>query len=375
MTVTRRTFLQATPIFLRAAAAAAGKPDRDGAILVVLQLAGGNDGLNTVVPFEDDHYGRARTTLRLTGRDVLKIDAVSGLHPALDGFLRLYKEGHLGILQGVGYPNMHRDHDVGMQCWQTARVATAKKGNSSPGWLGRVADMTPDGVPVVFAGTIPPPAAVHSREAVIPAVRDAGQWTIPERPGLLDLTGSPFTGARRVARVVKEARPSKYPELPLAQSLRTVAQLIRADLGIRIFLTEQGGTSPGEFDNHSNQALNHAVSLRELSQSVAAFCDDLSRDALLDRVLLMTFSEFGRTLSENGRHGTGHGAAAPVFLAGGRVKPGLIGAHPSLADLDNDAPKPHTDFRSLYATVLESWLGIPAEPILGGRFAEIPILE
>jgi uncharacterized protein (DUF1501 family) len=166
----------------------------------------------------------------------------------------------------------------------------------------------------------------------------------------------------------------RYPDLPLAQSFRTVSQLIRADLGIRIYLVEQGGASPGEFDNHANQAVNHAVSLRELSQSIGAFCGDLAGHHLLDRVLLMTFSEFGRTLTENGRHGTGHGAAAPVFLAGGGVKPGLIGPHPSLADLDNDALKPHTDFRAVYATALESWLGIPAVPILGPGFSPLDVL-
>ena len=153
-----------------------------------------------------------------------------------------------------------------------------------------------------------------------------------------------------------------------------MAQLIRADLGVQVYLVEQGGVSPGGFDNHANQAGNHAVTLRELSDSVAAFCDDLVHDKLLDRVLLMTYSEFGRTLSENGRHGTNHGAAAPVFLAGGKLKGGLHGAHPSLSDLDNDAPKPHTDFRSVYATVLESWLGLASEPILGERFTRSDVL-
>jgi uncharacterized protein (DUF1501 family) len=183
-----------------------------------------------------------------------------------------------------------------------------------------------------------------------------------------------FADARRVSNVLKAARSQPYPTYGLAQSLRTVAQLIRADLGIRIFLTEQGGVSPGGFDNHSNQAGNHAVVLRELSDSMAAFCDDMARDKLLDRVLLMTYSEFGRTLSENGRHGTGHGAAAPVFLAGGRAKAGLVGAHPSLTDLDNDAPKPHTDFRAVYATLLDRWLGLQSEPVLGGRFATLDIV-
>ena len=373
MTLSRRTFLQATPFFLHAAATAATTPNPDGTILVVLQLAGGNDGLNTVVPYDDDHYGRARTTLRLTARDVLKIDGGLGFHPALDGIARLYREGQLAILQGVGYPNMNRDHDVGMRSWQTGRIGLSKRTEDPDGWLGRVAGTNPDALPVAFVGSIPSPLAIHSRDAIVPAIRDARNWTLvsPQTPCA---PAAPFAQAQRVAEVLKHPAAT-YPDLPLAQSLRTVAQLIRADLGVRIFLTEQGGTSPGEFDNHSNQAGNHAVSLRELSQSIAAFCADLSHDHLLDRVLLMTFSEFGRTLSENGRHGTGHGAAAPVLLAGGRVKPGLIGAHPSLSELDNDALKPHTDFRALYATVLESWLGIPATPVLGEHFPLLPLLS
>ena len=388
MTLTRRTFL-ASPFLARAAALAAAQPDHSGAILVALQLAGGNDGLNTVVPYEDDRYGRARTTLRLAGSQVHKLDASLGLHPELGGLARLYHEGHLSVVQGVGYPNMHRDHIIGMQSWQTASPSPLEQ----MGWLGRVADRYADpdrgSVPAAFVGRIAPPTAVRSRETIVPTIRQAQDWTlanpssapadVPRSDALLNVvahsTAAAFASAQRTAEVLKAARGLPYPDLPLAQSFRTVAQLIRAGLGLRIFLVEQGGASPGEFDNHANQAVNHAVSLRELSQSVTAFCDDLAHDRLLDRVLVMTFSEFGRTLTENGRHGTGHGAAAPVFLAGGRLKGGLVGKHPSLTDLDNDAPKPHTDFRSVYATVLESWLGIPASPILGPGFAPLDVLS
>jgi uncharacterized protein (DUF1501 family) len=371
MNLTRRTFIQAAPLMLRAARAAAAEPDRDGTILVVLQLAGGNDGLNTVVPYEDDHYGRARTTLRLTANQLHKLGSSLGFHPALDGLARLYYEGHLSVVQGVGYPNMHRDHNIGMRSWQTASPDPAEP----TGWLGRVADSSDAlgyaDVPVTFVGQIPPPLAIHSREAVIPAIRGAKDWTLASQSTLFDTAA--FAGAHRVADVYKRSVRS-YPDLPLAQSFQTVSQLIRADLGIRIFLVEQGGAAPGEFDNHANQAANHAVSLGELSQSITAFCDDLTHHRMLDRVLLMTFSEFGRTLTENGRHGTGHGAAAPVFLAGGRLKGGLVGAHPSLSNLENDAPKPHTDFRAVYSTVLGSWLGLPADRILGDQYPLLDVL-
>ena len=371
MNLTRRTFLQVSPLLARAAAYAAPRPDREGAILVVLQLAGGNDGLNTVVPYEDDAYGRARTTLRLTGKQVHSIGSSLGFHPELGGLARLYREGHLAVVQGVGYPNMHRDHNVGMRSWQTGNPGPGE----TTGWVGRTADRASDaergGAPAVFVGQIAPPLAMRSVAAVVPVIREAQDWTLASAVSGEDPA---FAGARRVAGVLRSSRGLPYPDLPLAQSFQTVAQLIRAELGVRIFMVEQGGASPGEFDNHANQAVNHAVSLRELSQSATAFCDDLAHDGLLDRVLLMTFSEFGRTLTENGRHGTSHGAAAPVFLAGGRVKGGLIGAHPSLTDLDNDALKPHTDFRRVYATALDTWLGIPAAPILSDHFAPLDAL-
>ena len=165
-----------------------------------------------------------------------------------------------------------------------------------------------------------------------------------------------------------------YPSFGLARDLRTVAQLIRADIGIRIFFVELGGGGLGGFDNHANQLGNHCALLNQLAESVAAFVYDLKRDKQLDRVLLMTFSEFGRTVKENGRRGTDHGAAAPLFLAGGRVKGGLIGPHPSLTDLDKGALKVQTDFRRVYATVLDRWLGFESKPVLGGRFEPLDVL-
>jgi uncharacterized protein (DUF1501 family) len=168
---------------------------------------------------------------------------------------------------------------------------------------------------------------------------------------------------------------SGYPAFGLAADLRTIARLIRAETGIRIFCAELGGGGIGGFDNHANQLGNHCAVLHQLSESVAAFVDDLRRDGLLKRVLLMTFSEFGRTLKENGRRGTGHGVAAPVFLAGGKLKGGLVGSHPSLTDLDNGALRYHTDFRQVYATVLERWLGFDSRAVLGRQFEPLHIFH
>jgi uncharacterized protein (DUF1501 family) len=401
MSQTRRKFLKtsagaavftslarAAPPFAAAASQAVSGPDRSGTILVMLQLAGGNDGLNTVVLYEDDQHARNRSTLRLTANQVHKIGSSLGFHPELRGLARLFHEGRLAVLQGVGYPNMHRDHGAGMRAWQTA---SPQAGGRQTGWLARAADQWADpeagNVPAIFVGRIPQPLTLRAAANIVPSVQAAREWTLTgapapvpaERRGALLLFADRAAAAARadaakVAGVLRAGAAPSYPAYPLAESFQAVAQLIRAEIGTRIYLVEQGGVSPGGFDNHANQAGNHAVLLRELSDSVAAFCDDLARDKLLDRVLLVTYSEFGRTLSENGRHGTGHGAAAPVFLAGGRVKGGLVGVHPSLKDLEADAPKPSTDFRGVYATVLERWLGVPSEPILGGRFETLDVL-
>jgi uncharacterized protein (DUF1501 family) len=411
MANTRRDFLRAAvgtttllslgpdvPGLLARAAAAAAEPQarqRD-TVLVVIQLSGGNDGLNTVVPYVDDEYGRHRSTLRLPEADLHKIDSHLAFHPRMAAFLRLYKEGRLGVVQGVGYPHSDRSHDRAMRIWHTADPEHA---TCQTGWLGRVADQvwSPAHVDAaaVFAGSIDRPFGLNAERAVIPTIRScqdlilrqppAGPFQMPqtrikgEYTCLKDLVGQATLDARaKAARIAaaSEAGPAAaYPACPLAADLRTVARLIRADAGIRIFFAEMGGGGIGGFDNHANQLGNHCALLGQLAESLAAFIDDLGRDRLLDRVLVMTFSEFGRTLTENGRRGTDHGAAGPVFLAGGRLKGGLVGEHPSLADLDQDALKCHIDFRRVYATVLDRWLGINSEVILGRPFDALDILK
>ncbi|NQU23295.1 MAG: DUF1501 domain-containing protein, partial [Candidatus Nealsonbacteria bacterium] len=382
MSTTRREFLKATlgtstlvsfgPQLL--ARAAESRRDRGETILVVVQLSGGNDGLNTVVPYTDDEYARNRTTLRLPTDKLHKIDDSLGFHPRMEAFERLYKEGHLTIVQGVGYENQNRDHDGGMRDWHTAEPGRT---DSQTGWLGRATDKlwnSDDPVaPAMFVGPIALPFGLNAERVVVPSVHTLRDLALRQSPGtsvdgkhLAELpradTGNPLlpllertTAATRAdtrrIEAVAAAPGSKieYPAMPLAGTLRTVAQLIRAELGVRIFYTELGGGGIGGFDNHANQLGNHCALLHQLSESVAAFVGDLRRDKLLDRVLLMTFSEFGRTVKENGRRGTGHGEAAPVFLAGGRLRGGLLGPHPSLTDLNANAPRFHTDFRRVYA--------------------------
>jgi uncharacterized protein (DUF1501 family) len=419
MSSTRREFLKASlgasavlslgsaaPGFLSRTARAAAPPSDGERILVVLQLAGGNDGLNTVVPYGDDQYAKCRRTLRLPADRLHKIDSLLGFHPELGAMMKLYQEGHLGVVQGVGYPNPDGDHNVSMRIWQTA---TPKESACQTGWLGRLVDNVcgDDEVrmPVAYLGEIPRPLTLNAQRSIVPAIHSAADLTVKT---LADAAGSP-AHRRRLTRAVEAARAggnpllemarrgavaayaksnkieaagvmrsasaAAYPPYQLAQTLRMVAGLIRADLGLRVYYTELGGAEPGGFDNHANQRDNHAALLRQLSESVAAFVRDLERDKLLDRVLLMTFSEFGRTVQENGRRGTDHGSAAPLFLVGGKLKGGLTGAHPNLTDLEGGGQKHHTDFRRVYATVLDRWLGYDSQAVLGARYEPLDVLK
>lgn len=415
MSYTRRDFLKATlgastllsftpaaPNFLvRSLMAAAPRRDDRDTVLVVVQLSGGNDGLNTVVPYGDDEYARNRTTLRLPTKDLHKIDSLMGFHPRMGAFMRLYEQGHLSIIQGVGYPNSDRSHEGAMRIWHTA---DPDQPGRQTGWLGRAVDSIWDpnstNVPAVFVGPIAQPFGLNAERAVVPSVRSPGDLVIQEMPDHLNrqsqrkraaelpraeqdnplthflqqCTLNSYTNSRRIEAVTKTAADTaEYPSFQLAGSLRTVAQLIRADIGIRIFFTELGGGGIGGFDNHANQLGNHCALLHHLSESVAAFIHHLKRDKLLHRVLLMTFSEFGRTVKENGRRGTGHGAAAPIFLAGGKLKGGLLGAHPSLTDLDNGALKFTIDYRRVYATMLDRWLGFKSRTVLDRQFELLDI--
>ena len=405
MAQSRREFLKSTvgvpallslagaaPVLLTRAARAAAAEDRRNTVLVVVQLSGGNDGLNTMAPYADDNYGRSRRTLRLRGRDVLKVDDYVGFHPKMQGFARLLKEGRLSVVRGTGYPMSDRSHEGAMRNWHTARPLDPQ---CPTGWVGRAVDSAARGnearVPGIFVGPIGRPFALTAAKAVVPSIRSAGELTLLQGGGstagargegdanpLADHVRQARRGARATSRQIKavlDGAPGthRYPRQLLAGHLKTVAELIRADVGIRIFFTELGGGGIGGFDNHAAQRDNHAALLKQLSDSVAAFAADLARHKSLDRVALVTFSEFGRTLTENGRRGTGHGAAAPMFLMGGRLRAGLIGKHPSLADLDKDAPRFHTDFRRVYAAVLEQWLGFDSEAALGAKFKPLDL--
>jgi len=397
-------FASSVPAFLARSAAAleAGQPARKSA-LVVIQLSGGNDGLNTIVPYQDDVYHRSRPTLRIGADEVLKLDSNLGLHPAMPAFRKLYQEGRLCIIQGVGYPHSSRDHDAAMEDWHTGVLQERVPSGARTGWLGRAIDTACDpgktDLRGAFVGEIKAPFAMRTERVVVPSIKSLDEWlpagslwsdsarphgtgspssAAPGNPSLLASLREATANARLAQRRLLAAKQTlgsrksaAYPPFPLAQNLATIAQLIRANLGIRIYFAELGGGGIGGFDTHANQAANHGALLQELANSTVAFVDDLHSDRLLDSVLVMTFSEFGRTLAESGRRGTNHGAAAPMFMVGGKVKAGLWGAHPSLTDLEADAPKHHTDFRRVYATVLDRWLNLKSENILPPGFAPL----
>ncbi len=424
MSLSRRDFLKqslgtsalvsasaSVPCFLaQTAAAAQTQPPQDDTILIVVQLAGGNDGLNTVVPFRDDLYAKNRPTLRLSAEKLHKLDGDIGFHPQMPGFYKLYQEGLLGVLHGVGYPNPNQDHPHAMRVWQSADL---RPDASQTGWLGRAVDQIyqPEAarVPAVYVGQIPRPFAMNAERAIVPWVRSLDQYGLqgddgqvpPETPhaeasspdrapfqqktagsspahDLLPFVQRVALAARATSRQVEAATKAPagdYPRFQFAATLRTIVQLIRAHLGIRIFYAELGGDEPGGFDTHAGQALNHGALLEQLSESIAAMVHDLKRDRLLDRVLLMTFSEFGRTVAENGRRGTDHGSAQPLFVVGGKVRGGLIGQHPRLDDLESNGQRAHTDFRRVYATLLDEWLKIDSRPVLGSRFSPVAFLK
>jgi uncharacterized protein (DUF1501 family) len=378
------------PAFL-ARTARAAVPDKDGRILVVIQLDGGNDGINTVVPFADEGYAKCRRALRLPREQLVKVNDSVGLHPAMGDAGQLLQSQRLAIVQAVGYSNPNRSHFESMAIWHTARFDPEER--NGLGWLGRALDDQerravgrPD---CVFVGGAQLPAALRGRRCVASALTRPEDFVIapevkagPGSDGAAkdDLAAfvrraslDAYTTADRMAELLHSKDDGAgYPATGLAGELRLVARLIKADAGTRVYYARQSG-----YDTHSAQLGTHAALLGELAGAVQAFLDDLAAAKLADRVVVMTFSEFGRTVKENDSAGTDHGTAGPVLLAGPPVKPGLVGSYPSLMELDprHGDLNMGVDFRRVYATVLGDWLGLPAQSAVGGSFEPLPLFR
>lgn len=383
------------PHFLAQAAAAeiAGSGDT---ILVVLQLTGGNDGLNTVVPFAHDAYQKARPKLAITAKKVLKINDNIGLHPSARGLSELLDAGKLAIVQGVGYENPNRSHFESMDIWHTC----VRKGSPrATGWLGRFLDASqrPQDVdpPAIHVGFEKLPLALAAenarassfgspesfrlqdggnqqlRDAIHALAKDSQQPADSLMTFLQSSTTSALATSQRISEMLGNYQtPVEYPETALATRLKTVAQLIDAGLKTRVYYVELDG-----FDTHSQQAAAHAALLQQLGGAVKAFVEDVEHHGHGERVLTMSFSEFGRRVAENASEGTDHGAAAPMFVAGSRVKAGLIGEHPDMDKLEDGDLKYHTDFRQVYATMLDHWLQWPSKAILEAEYSTIELLK
>lgn len=361
-------------------AAMAAEPRADLPILVVVELTGGNDGLNTVIPHADDVYHRSRPTLRVDAKTVLKLDDRVGLHPALKNLHRLWESGDLAVVQGVGYPGPDRSHFRSMAIWQTGTTGPAP----SAGWLGRAADLGPElrgchvgpqSVPRALVGRRSIPSALASLDAyrLAPGAVLANSPTAASGDPVLEQVRRQFAAARdlagRIAAISPAAsNPGAGPSAESAAAtlegrLETIRRLILAESGHRVYYTSLDG-----FDTHAAQGFRHQALLRTMAQGMSGFLAGLVPGRLDERVVVLMFSEFGRRLGENSSGGTDHGTAAPVLLAGKPVRGGLIGPPPDLAHLDDVGdPRFTTDFRDVYAAVLRGWLRVDPEPILGRR--------
>jgi uncharacterized protein (DUF1501 family) len=359
-------------------------------ILVVIELSGGNDGLNTVVPFGDAAYYRARPKLGITEREVIKIRDGFGFHPSMVGFERLYKDGRLAVVHGCGYEHPSLSHFSSMGFWHTG----VPNGGEPLGWLGRLADAT---YPAASKNVIvnlgnSQSLAVRSRQHSPLVFDDPGRFRregTDEEKQALSMLSAPRTtsnatleflaataqNATESSDFVRRASSSYRTPVDygqgggLAGNLQRVAALIAAQMPTRLYYVTYQGNS---FDTHVQQADLHTRLLMYTADAVRGFIDDVARLGRGDDVAVMIFTEFGRRVEENGSLGTDHGTATPMFLIGKAVKGGFYGQHPSLTDLDDGNMKMTTDFRRVYATAIKEWLGYDqTQAVLKGRFAPL----
>jgi len=408
MQFNRRTFLKSSslvalglsvPGFIQRTAFAAPDAAKKGGkqtILVIVELNGGNDGLNTVIPFKDAEYSKLRPTLAQPVAQMKKLTDEIALHPNLGGLADLYQQGVVAVVQGVGYPNPDQSHFRSMDIWQAASTAE----NLSEGWLGKALKKLPanpsfhlkgknEKSPLAYDGApvrVPSIGSLEEFQLQLAASSGAdkkAQQDVIEKtakpgsgnPPLLDFVQqtatSTYNSSKRLQEIGKNYQAkATYPATDLANKLKLAAQLISADLGSRLFYVSLGG-----FDTHSGQAAAHGALMQELGDALKAFYTDMAAQGHKDRLTIMTFSEFGRRAKENGSRGTDHGSGAPMFVIGGKVKGGVIGAHPSLTQLETGNLKHHTDFRQVYAPLLDKWLEVSSKDVLGSVYKPVEILK
>ncbi len=370
-------------------------------VLVVIQLGGGNDGLNTVIPYGDNSYykNRPQLAIRAPGKSsngsttALPIPGADGfgLHPNLTGLLELIDDGQAAIIQGVGYPNPNRSHFTSTDIWHTGN-----HNGQGYGWLGKYFDNTCAGNPnpngsIAIGNKSPLALLGQTQKAVNFETEELFKWA----GGISnDALEQPYSDINRKETAQSNAKDSQldfllrtsldaqvssdriraavstrplinYPDGKLAQQLQLIASMIRADLPTRVYYASLGG-----FDTHANQLNSHSNLMKQLGDALNAFQKDLKKQGNTGKVKTMVFSEFGRRVAQNGSGGTDHGTAAPMFVIGDDVQNGLLGKHPSLTNLDSGDLIFNTDFREVYAAILEDWLGADSKAILGKSYTK-----
>ena len=367
--------------------------------LVVIQLSGGNDCLNTIVPYNDGVYYDSRATVRIEPDDVLPIDGRLGFTPNMAPIKRLWDEGKVAIINGIGYANPNRSHFRSMDIWHTAEPDDI----GTEGWLGRaIRDLDPRGENVLtcvnFGRGLPralgcrgvPVASVGNLETygLYPDLQDEQlrKYALEAfgemyggakgRDAVMDFLGQTGSDALKGADILRTApavysSSVEYAANPIAQSLKSAAQVLLASLGTRIYYTQHGS-----FDTHAGELASHAKLWQEVSGGVSDFMDDLKEHGREDDAVIFVFSEFGRRIKDNGS-GSDHGSGGVAFVIGGAVEGGMYGEYPSLEERDQLDGDLHfnNDFRSTYSTLLEQCLGLEPEPIVNGRFEQFDYIK
>ena len=378
--------------FLNAAA-------QNGKVLVLIQLSGGNDGLNTVIPYQDRVYYDVRPSIRISENQVVRLTNSIGLHPSLEPLKKLYDEGQLAIVQNVGYPNPNRSHFRSTDIWLSA---TDSDVYVEDGWVGRfLAKAFPE--PETFNSSHPMAIQIGASQSMLLQCTCQGQMgisfqdpnqfyqlingsTADTDPPPDTIAGDQLKYIKQIAaqsieygQIIKEKADSvqnkvEYPNSRFARQLAIVAELVAGGLETPVYLTSMSG-----FDTHSNQLGNHSNLLQTLADSVSAFMNDLELLGVADRVVIMTFSEFGRRVEQNGSAGTDHGTAAPLFVIGQNAKGGIVGNNPDLSNLDNNGDLQYEyDFRQVYATLLQDHLGMATnmmDEVLFRQFETLPLIS
>jgi uncharacterized protein (DUF1501 family) len=366
-----------------------GKPASD-TVLVVCQLSGGNDGLNTVIPYADKQYYQLRPTLGIADSASLKLDEHMALHPSLTGMQTLYKEGKVAIIQNVGYPHPNRSHFESMRIWQSGSPENTLR----YGWVGRHLDQaaaTGPLNPVVALGlSREQPLALQGKVASVPCfaslqdmsslVGDADTQAMLRQIQQVDGKATPAEEVVRRAsnaaldamsiltKQVQTYKPQQtYDRDQFGQGFKQISQLIATSPATRVVYF-----SAGSFDTHANQIQSHAQLLKQFGNAVLAFQREMEQINKADKVVVLVFSEFGRRAQENGS-GTDHGKGAPMFVIGKNVKGGLHGSNPDLANLDGGDIAYKIDFRQVYATALDHWMGGDSEIVLAQKFESMPL--